>query len=726
MAKTRSRVIDVEVTARAQRQDAELAMGSDPLNAIIELVTNADDAYMALGSPRRSKIKIAVERHRKMPTRITVSDRAGGMTQDELVERLGAVGRRTSGFEVGAERRGLFGRGAKDIVHFGRAEWESVKDGKCNYFRLIYDGRFTGQAEVGELPLPEDRKQGTVATLSVEPRFAVPQHDNLLRKLRNHFALRPILCDERREVLLVDASRDHTQKVRFTAPKATQLLREILPIPGYSGHAVELTLSLSEEPLADEREENEYWRHSILITSGRAAYAVFDGGRFSRDPYSFHLRRLSGHASVPGIGDLIREFDDAEDAASTMDQKNPLRLVRRDRRGLVSRRDHPFIDALYSVLETALEPHIERLRKASEEAVGRIDERTRRKWNQAGAALARLMEDEEGEGEGSVGKLPPIGLALVPQVRIVEPEENARILVRYRPAEVEPAAASNPQVGIVETDENNATVEETMELRDRGGFFSGTYMVSGQRRVDGEVVHLAAKIGVEEASSLVEWRERVEPPIDRLQFQHATFLIKDGQERHVALLAPWDLVAMRDDDVRLAITGDSSITLPGGLSDRFGYDEKRGVGICRIPVRGQGVGSRARLVAVFAGQEAEAELRVTTAGVAGIKVELEASKIPQRARMEAGTLFVNTQDRSVSRYLGPKNKNYPGQHSVPFNVLLAEIMVENASRSVLLRATETLSPAELFGRHAEQMRKWLPRIHAVLVSTADLDANRQE
>lgn len=701
-------------------------MGSDPMNAIIELVTNADDAYMALGSPRRSKIKIAVERHRKKPTRITVSDRAGGMTQEELVERLGAVGRRTSGFEEGAERRGLFGRGAKDIVHFGGAEWESAKDGKCNYLRLIYDGRFTGKAEVGELPLPADRKQGTVATLLVEPRFTVPLHDNLLRRLRNHYALRPILQDERREVLLVDENRDHTQKVRFAAPKSTQLLRDVIPIPGYAGHEVDLTLNISDDPLADEREENEYWRHSILITSGRAAYEIFDGGRFARDPYNFHLRRLSGHASVPGIGALIREFDDVEDAGSAGDPRNPLRLVRRDRHGLVSRRDHPFVEALYSVLESALEPHLERLRKESEEAVGRIDEQTRRKWNRAGAALAKLMEEEEGEGEGFEGRLPPIGLTLVPQVRIVEPEANARVLVRYRSAEDKPSTASSPEITIVETDENNATVEEAISLRDRGGFFSGTYMVSGQGRVAGEVVHLDAKIGGESASSLVEWRDRAEQTIDRLQFQHATFLIKDGQERHVTLLAPWDLVAESDEAIRLAITGDPDINVPGGLSERFVYDEQSGVGICRIRVRGQGVGARARLVASFAGQEAEAELKVTTAGVAGIRVELEASKIPQRARMEAGTLFVNTRDRSVSRYLGPKNKNYPGQHSVPFNVLLAEIMVENASRSVLLRGGETLSPVELFGRHAEQMREWLPRIHSVLVSRADLDRSRQE
>lgn len=720
MAKTRSRVIDIEVTPRAQRQDAELAMGSDPLNAVIELVTNSDDAYMALTGRRRAKIKIEVERHRQRPTRITISDRAGGMSLDDLEKRLGAVGRRTSGFETGAMRRGLFGRGAKDIVHFGQAEWESVKDGRCSYLCLLFEGRFTGKAEIGRRRLPSDRKDGTDARLDVEPRFTVPQHDNLLRKLRNHYALRPILQDPRREVLLVDVSRNHTDRVRFEPPKGTQIESREIPIPGYPGQSVALSLHESSEPLAEEREDREYWRHSILITSGRAAYEIFDGGRFARDPYGFHLRRLWGRASVPGIGELIRSFDDAEEAGETPDARNPIRLVRRDRRGLVSKKDHPFVRALYEVLERALQPHIEKLRKAAEDAVGRIDEDTRRRWNAAGSALAKLMEEEEGAGEGAEGRPPPVGLSLIPQVRIVEPESNARVSVRYRPPKTARPTTETPVVRILQTDENNDRSEEDIRLESRGSYFSTTYTVVGTGRKDGAVVELTARIGTEQKTSLVEWTHRPDPEIDHLMFQHASFLVKDGQERRITLWSPWDLIADGDDAARLSITGDPNITLPGGLSERFVYDENRDLGCCAIRVRGHGVGSRAKLVATLGDQEAETEIRVTTAGVAGIRVELESVKIPQRARLDAGTLFVNTRDPSVRRYLGAKAQNYPGQRTIAFNVMLAEIMVEVASRNVLLRLTGTISPAVLFGRHEGKMRDWLPVIHRVLVPESDL------
>ena len=417
---------------------------------------------------------------------------------------------------------------------------------------------------------------------------------------------------------------------------------------------------------------------------------------------------------------MIRSFDDAEEAGETPDERNPIRLVRRDRKGLVSKKDHPFVSALYEVLEQALEPHLEKMKKASEDAVGRIDEGTRRRWNAAGSALAKLMEEEEGAGEGVEGRLPPIGLSLIPQVRIVEPEANARVWVRYRPPKTDQSAMKTPVVGILQTDENNDQKKGNVRLENRGGYFSGNYTVAGVGRKDGAVVQITARIGTEEKTSLVEWAHRPDPEIDHLMFRHASFVVKDGQERRITLWSPWDLVAEGDDAARLSITGDSNITLPGGLLERFVYDEKRELGLCAIRVRGQGVGSRAKLVATLGDQEAETEIRVTTAGVAGIRVELESAKIPQRARLDAGTLFLNTQDPSVRRYLGAKSQNYPGQRTIPFNVMLAEIMVEVASRSVLLRSTETISRLELFGRHEEQMRKWLPAIHRVLVPTADL------
>lgn len=698
-------------------------MGSDPMNAIVELVTNSDDAYMGLQGSRREKIRIEVERHRQAPTRITVKDRAGGMSEQELEDRLGTAGERTSGFETGAERRGLFGRGAKDIVHFGRARWESSKAGKLSYLELLFDGRFTGQFEVGSLGAAGRGRGGTTATLHVETRFRVPLHETLLRRLRNHYALRPILLDAKgRDVLLADVSQDREDRVRFSPPKGNLVEDVAIAVPGYEGQEVSLRLYEAAEPLSEEGEDRDYWRHSLLVTSGRAAYEIFDGGKFSREPYASHLRRLYGYVSVPGINQLIRTFDDAEEMGAAPDPGNPLRLVRRDRHGLVSRGDHPFVEALYTVLEGVLEPHLERLKKAAEDAEGDVSQNARRRWDRAGRELAKLM-DEAGPQEGLDGNLPPLGLSLIPSVAVVPPADAARVVARYRPRESDFFDGPAPTVEVVEADEEGEHTPVTMTLEPRTGYFSKTYTLAG--RPEGSVSEVVVRLLGDEQKALVEWRERAVETPERLEFAHAKFSIKDGQERWVSLFAPWDMVTTAGEQVQFSIDGDPTITLPQGALGVFVYDEEREAGVCRLKVRGQGVGSRARLTATLAEQVAETELGVTSAGVAGIKIEVKEYEIDQRAWLDAGTLYVNAKDPTVRRYLGPKRRGWPGQNSLPFNVMLAEVIVEAASRSQLQRMeTESRDALTLFRRQIALMRKWLPNIHRALVTDADLKAAR--
>ena len=226
-------------TKRSYQQDAENAMGAEPIRAIIELVTNADDAYQEsfLHNRRNKKGKIRIELDRRRggkPTILRVLDRAGGMTRLEMSERLGRLGGRTSGFEGGAERRGLFGRGAKDIVAFGRVYWESKRNGEHTRFEI----QNANQTRLDELPPVEPRDMGTTATLEIQPRFRISQHATLLERLKRHYALRPILEDRQgREVTL------NGTKVVYEPPRGKLLVdRARLPIKGYGSHECVVTI----------------------------------------------------------------------------------------------------------------------------------------------------------------------------------------------------------------------------------------------------------------------------------------------------------------------------------------------------------------------------------------------------------------------------------------------------------------------------------------------------
>ena len=58
--------------------------------ALVELITNSDDAYRKLEDPK-GKIIIEVSRRRKNSSTILAKDRAGGMTLSELKEKMGLV-----------------------------------------------------------------------------------------------------------------------------------------------------------------------------------------------------------------------------------------------------------------------------------------------------------------------------------------------------------------------------------------------------------------------------------------------------------------------------------------------------------------------------------------------------------------------------------------------------------------------------------------------------------
>ena len=68
-------------TDRAFEQDADQAMAGDIVRALIELITNADDAY----GDSDGQITVDVVRQEGSPTLVAVRDVATGLSADELV-----------------------------------------------------------------------------------------------------------------------------------------------------------------------------------------------------------------------------------------------------------------------------------------------------------------------------------------------------------------------------------------------------------------------------------------------------------------------------------------------------------------------------------------------------------------------------------------------------------------------------------------------------------------
>ena len=139
----------VKYGKRAFHQDAVEAMRGDIVRGLIEAITNSDDAYGE--DTTHGKIRVEVE-HRHGPWKAIVRDRATGMRADDLERKIGGLGERTSGFEIGASVRGNLGRGAKDLAAFGTVTFESIKDCHLSKLTLEATGDYTIDGERKVMP----------------------------------------------------------------------------------------------------------------------------------------------------------------------------------------------------------------------------------------------------------------------------------------------------------------------------------------------------------------------------------------------------------------------------------------------------------------------------------------------------------------------------------------------------------------------------------------------
>lgn len=699
-------------------------MGNDPIRAILELVTNADDAYQALPDGGRRKIIIETERRRKTATIIRVKDRAGSMSRAQAEERLGQEGGRTSGFELGHARRGLLGRGAKDIVHFGPAEWDlKTSNGEHSVFRLLYDQAPLGKWESESRGRSDPRSHGTTVMLELQRFSRLPQHNNIVKYLTRHFGMRLILLDrQNRELRLIDRRQNTNTRLAYESPKGTVLARdEKILIPGYLGKYATITLFKSDQSL-DDGMDKPYWQHSLLITSGRAAYDLIEG-KFSREPWAPYFGRLFGSVDVPSISELIREHDDRRERGEGPIPQNPVSLLKRDRTGLVGREAHPFLDALYSAVEKFLEPHLERIRQESEAGgTAPVNEDTLRRNRNLASLLGRLLAEEDSPvvgGDGYGGTLPPLGLSLIPTSRKVEPNQEGFATVRYRQDPDALPVALPPVVMINISDDNGRVREFPLTLLEREGYYSRSQ--SAGRREAGTLSELKASFSGEEKSCLVEWEHSELRSVEELTFEHDSYALKEGVNRDIRLLVPWDIVSQHDVTPELSIAGDSttiSIVRGAGLPAEDGrYD----CASSTITVMGRGVGSTAVLRATIGNVEARASLQVASSGVSGLRVDYKELGISQRAILEGNTLTVNATDPTIARYLGRRQDGWPGQDDLHFRTMLAEVVTYTLARYVTQRRQQERSDIyRLLYEHEKLAERWLPRVHRVLVPTSDL------
>lgn len=559
--------------ARAAMQDSALAMGRDVVRALVEMITNASDSYSRLerrGVAVAGVIEVAAERVRSGEyNRAIVRDHAEGMRRTDMEARILQAGARTS--ESGD--RGVQGRGAKDIAFFGKAKYESIKDGWYAHV-LIYGGlhfedlyeRPATAEDIKRLGIPVGTN-GTQVTLYVRRhQHSVPRHDNLARRLFRNVQLRGIMTSDSRTVTLADLGRAGSapERLRYLPPHDRTIVKSVAvsidSVPEATGS---LVIYRSSEPLEDDRTMD---RHGgIVIDDGsgihEATYFVLEGRAGAL--------RFSGWLTCPYIRVLQDRYDDAVAADKpTDDPKNPIPIITRTRMGLS--RDHPFTPKLAAFVDRQLRPLVDEEEAQQAQRAGQVTEDTRKRLRQVardlGAKMADVMKRLEleyrPEGGDDGPTQTPVKLRVVPPSVYMLPEAQQTFSVHAWPEAWGDEQPETWAATIVIADESVATLSVTevalepdpREPRRRRGVFQVTAgTLEDATLVEVRLASTSEIVEVEVASE-----DTVPTPTPtRLMFSQSSYRAHPGKPKTLVLMAPVDSVAQAGTvEVRLTTTHD--------------------------------------------------------------------------------------------------------------------------------------------------------------------------
>lgn len=693
----------IEYTGRAFLQDAQDAMGGDIVRGLVELITNADDAYsrMTKGAVR-GRITVEVEHRRGKPWKAVVRDRATGMSREELRDRIPRLGGRSSGFERGLNVRGNRGRGAKDLVAFGEVKFESVCAEQYSSIVLKQDGQYelsssreTDEALRDELGIR--RGNGTVVTVSCLAIVRCPHHQNLMEQLQRHYQLRDIMSDPNREVILVNLNKQQEkEKLRYglNVDSLMEVVNEVLAVEGYL--EAEAHLRLWRLPERCEKPRSDPTRPcGILIAGGRAIYdntlASFEGNR--------HVGWYAGRLDCPYIDRLAREYDDREEGGVPHPEDNPFQIIGRRRDNLAP--NHPFSIALYGLLDRFLQERVEAEEEREREEEQRIESpSTRIRLDQMAREAARFLLEAMREIEAE--EPPPGGLGEVEGLLIVPPEavlrfgEERTLSVLARAEGLEEGCEVNitmePQ-GIVDL-LDGPTVHLSKHSRREDVLSAQLHL---RPLVEGEVL-LCATVEDREALGLV----RVSLPIaeeleveevpETLMFERPQYRVRWHKRKKLTLKAPTSLVEEYGSVVRIA-TDDQGLVIRGGNSVRLSPNAETGIAYAAVEVEGRELGTKAKITAKL--RDVEAACRVSVEqrdeGLPNLRIRLTPGRPgvyralfdpPEVGPGELQWLLVFAEHPSLRQYLGDP-PDYPRQDNAEWRAVLAEVVTEAVVRRII-------------------------------------------
>ena len=365
--------------------------------AIVELLTNSDDAYKRLENKTKislGEIDIFMSRENKGSWKmLEVRDEAGGISREGLNSATSFFAD-SNEYDEHKNVRGFFGRGLKEtIVALGIGEVITIKDKKLNVVKIWNDSKtkktyrhfIIENEEVTSATRKEYKikENGTLIRIKINnPKIKIPELKTLEQQLKKHISLRDIFSSKNRDVKLtfkdIRRGTKHKFKIAYEFPESKKVLNKKLNVPGYK-EEIELRVYETNEKL-------EYKRHSAFNTAGiliKTKGAILDNQlfKFENDNASHYFY---GECISPKIDELLRTGDTS--------------ILNPSRSGIEWSNDYSQL--LMKTIERALDPLIEEKKKelAKKKKV-KLSKENQKLFNELSKLFDNIFKEELGDGE---------------------------------------------------------------------------------------------------------------------------------------------------------------------------------------------------------------------------------------------------------------------------------------------------------------------------------------
>ena len=713
----------------------------DVYDAIVELVTNADDRYQLLESQGKLEgsgvIQIDIERRRKGNKLLKIRDFADGMTAAIMDEKLSNVGERVSGMESGLSVRGANSRGAKDVAALGDVSFKSfAEDGRFHECRITRNMRFVGpESSVATTALRREvgirSGTGTVVTIILSDRSKVPHHTRILEGIRGLVQLRSILANPRRRIILRDVVQNRADVVESVDYEGKERLSESFQVPGYPATA-KMKVFRSVKPL--ERDKERFRKGGILIRSRHAVHqATLFEPALESDP---HAAWFYGWLRCEYIDELWNDFDERFENDESADPANPRILIDPNRRaGLL--RDHPFTKALFAEALKRLRPLVEEERRRADGARTEVESRdTRKRLDALQKAAAEFMASEEEpetsrdpNDEQANSRFRNQGYSLNPAyAKIVQGHSQNYWLNISQDVFPEVEVGATVQIECLSPDITCPTVVSLEPHPKRANAVRALFKVRAEAPCQASGLKIRVGSIVAEAMLEVISSEReLYADVRDLTFQHQQYRVRaESPRKRIRVLAPITEVSKR---TSITVSTDGPLVLVTGETTLVPKPEL-GVAIAEFWIKvGQAKeGTSEQITATLGARNASAKVTIVPETGAGISIKIRDIDLKnQRYQWRSNVLELAARHPSLSRYLGGANEGFPGQEHMHFRVLVAEI-VSDAVCGEMLRKRVDANPIDwecadwdtYYAEFSQLMTLFLPIAHRIQVPHAML------